>query len=103
MKKPDVRKLNPREAVWLQIANFLKTGIGTQRQAAYIFQVSLRGVKKIWKQYKEGGVKALKAKKRGPHMSTSRRSKAQTKEIAHQSKGVHRTAILFLLNVSSGC
>lgn len=83
MKNQDVRKLNPeaQEAIRLRMARFLKTGKGTQRQAADIFQISLSAVKKIWKQYKAGGISALKAKKRGPHRHTSRLSKQQVKQI----------------------
>ena len=61
MKKLDARRLHPeaQQAIRLRIAAYLQSGKGTQRQAADIFQVSLAAVKKIWKQYKEGGTKAL--------------------------------------------
>ena len=83
MNKQDVRKLHPQaqEAIRLRIARFLKYRKGTHREAADIFQVSLRAVEKIWKQYKEGAEKALQAKKRGPGHSTALLSQRQVKEI----------------------
>lgn len=83
MKQPDARKLVPQaqEAIRLRIVNYLKTGKGTQRQAAEIFQVSISAVEKIWRQYKEAGVRSLKAKKRGPHHSTAGLSGSQVKQI----------------------
>jgi len=83
MKKQDGRTLKPeaQEAIRLRIVNFLKTGKGMQRQAAEIFQISLSAVEKIWKQFKAGGIRALKTKKRGPCQSTSRLSKQQVKQI----------------------
>jgi transposase len=83
MKKRDARKLHPKaqEAIRLRIADFLKAGKGTQQQAAGIFKVSLRAVKKIWKQYKFGGTKALKAKKRGPHPGNALLLQAKVAEI----------------------
>ena len=83
MKKQDARKLYPeaQEAIRLRIASFLKSKQGTQQKAAEIFQVSLAAVKKIWKQYKEGGQKALWAKKRGPVQSTALLCKAQVKDV----------------------
>ena len=64
MKKQDARRLHPeaQQAIRLRIADYLQLGKGTQRQAAEIFQVSLAAVKKIWKQNKEGGAKALQLK-----------------------------------------
>ena len=83
MKKLDARRLHPeaQQAIRLRIAAYLQSGKWTQRQAADIFQVSLAAVKKIWKQYKEGGTKALHNKKRGPAHSSSRLSKAQVKKV----------------------
>src|SRR5437763_13046049 len=83
MKHQDGRKLKPeaQEAIRLRVAKFLKTAKGTQRQAADIFQISLPAVKRIWKQYKEDGMKALKLKKRGPHQHTALLSKQQVKQI----------------------
>src|SRR3954447_26613757 len=83
MKQQDGRKLTPatQEAIRLRIAAFLKSGKGTQQQAADIFMVHVRTVKKIWKKYTDNGVKALQAKKRGPIKNTSRLSKAQLKEV----------------------
>ncbi|HEU0143963.1 MAG TPA: helix-turn-helix domain-containing protein [Nitrososphaera sp.] len=83
MKRQDARRIGAQaqETIRLRIADYLRRGKGTQAEAADIFQLSLRGVKKIWKQYKEGGRKALLAKKRGPAHHSSRLSKQQVKEI----------------------
>jgi transposase len=83
MKHQDGRKLQPeaQEAIRLRVAHFLKTAKGTQQQAADIFQLSVPAVKKIWKQYKEGGMKSLKLKKRGPHQCTALLSKQQVKQL----------------------
>jgi transposase len=83
MGKPDARKLSPdaQEALRLRIADFLRKGKGTQREAADIFQVSLPAVKKIWKQYREHGRKALKQKKRGPNESAAKLSSSEAKQI----------------------
>ena len=85
MKRQDARKLKPeaQEAIRLRIAAYLKDEKGTQKQAADIFQVSLRAVEKIWKQYKEEGDKSLVAKKRGPKKSRALLKDTQTKEITH--------------------
>src|SRR4051812_45787686 len=47
----------------LCIALYLRLGRGTQQQAADSFQLSLPAVKKIWKQYKQGGIKGRQAGK----------------------------------------
>lgn len=88
MKKQDGRKLSAgaQEALRLRIARYLRLGKGTQRQAADIFQLSLPAVKKIWKQYKQGGAKGLKAKKRGPHDSTALLAPTQVKELTSMIK-----------------
>lgn len=83
MSKQDGRKLSPavQEALRLRVINFLKSRKGTQRQAADIFQLSLRAVEKIWKRYKEGGKKAVRQKKRGPKGSHRSLSDADAKDI----------------------
>ena len=83
MKKQDTRKLKPeaQEVIRRRLVSFLKSGKGTQKQAAAIFQLSLRAVEKIWQQYKRGGAAALKTKKRGPHTSTAHLSKPQVVQI----------------------
>ena len=83
MKKQDARVIGARaqEAIRFRIADFLRRKKGTQAEAADIFQLSLRGVQKIWKQYKEGGRKALRAKKRGPAAGVGRMDKRQVQEI----------------------
>ncbi len=81
MKQKDGRRLSPeaQEAIRLRVADFLRMNKGTQAEAATIFQLSLSCVKKIWKQYKAGGCKALKVKKRGPQQGCSRLAKQQVK------------------------
>jgi transposase len=83
MGKADARKLIPevQEALRLRIAEFLKRGKGTQEEAADIFQVSLPAVKKIWKQFKEGGKRALKQKKRGPRSCKPKLSAQKAKQL----------------------
>jgi transposase len=89
MKKQDARSLHSeaQEALRLRIADFLKKHKGTQKEAATIFQISLRAVEKIWKQFKEGGRKALKQKKRGPRKSRRRLSDSKAKQIRNIIKG----------------
>jgi len=83
MKKEDGRKLHPeaQAAIRIRIIAFIKSGKGTQQQAAEIFQISLPAVKKIWKKYREGGLGAIRAKKRGPSRSTSLLSESQVKKV----------------------
>lgn len=88
MKRQDVRKIGAQaqEAIRLRVADFLRHGKGTQREAAEIFQLSLPGVKKIWKRYKEAGRKALRAQKRGPADGAGRLRPEQVKEITRAVK-----------------
>lgn len=83
MKKQDARLLasEVQEALRLRVVAYLKRGLGTQVEAASIFQISLSWVQKTWKRYKEGGNKTLRARKRGPKCPQSRLSKAKEKEI----------------------
>ena len=83
MKKQDARRLHPesQETLRFRIADFLNKDKGSQKEAAVIFQVSLRAVEKIWKRFKEGGRKALKQKKRGPHKSRRRLLDSKAKQI----------------------
>jgi len=48
-----------------QVVDFLKQKRGTQKQAQEYFGLSRSGVEKIWKQYKQGGKRAILEKKRG--------------------------------------
>ena len=88
MKRQDARKIGAQaqEAIRLRIADFLRRGKGTQREAAEIFQVSLPGVKKVWKRYKEGGRNALRAHKRGPAAGGGRLKPEQVKQITRAVK-----------------
>jgi transposase len=83
MKHQDGRKLGAeaQEAIRLRIAAFLKDKRGTQRQAADIFQVSLRAVEKIWKHYRQGGEKSLLTKKRGPKTSRALLTPSQVSDL----------------------
>lgn len=54
-----------QEEIRFRVVEFLRLKRGTQAECADIFDLSLSGVKKIWKQYKEGGKRVLKSKKRG--------------------------------------
>lgn len=88
MKQKDARGLSPeaQEAIRLRVADFLRMNKGTQAEAATIFQLSLSCVKKIWRQYKAGGRKALKVKKRGPRQGCSRLAKQQVKQVKAMRK-----------------
>ncbi len=54
-----------QERVRLLVVYFLKKGKGTQQQAADLYGLTLNGVQKIWKRYKDKGFRGLNAKKRG--------------------------------------
>jgi transposase len=48
-----------------QIVNYLKKKLGTQESASKIFGLSESGVHKIWKKYREGGIRKIEKRKRG--------------------------------------
>lgn len=48
-----------------QVIQYLKKKLGSQQAAAEVFGLSLNGVHKIWKRYKEGGLRNIAQKKRG--------------------------------------
>lgn len=48
-----------------QVIEYLKKKMGSQQRAAEVFGLSLNGVHKIWKRYKEGGLRNIVQKKRG--------------------------------------
>lgn len=52
-------------AIRLQIVNYLKKKLGTQKQASIVFGLSIDGVHKIWKRYRQGGVSKIAKRKRG--------------------------------------
>ncbi len=54
-----------QEKVRLLVVDFLKKKKGTQSKAAELFGLSLDGVHKIWKRYKEKGLRNISSKKRG--------------------------------------
>ena len=54
-----------QEKVRQLVIDFLKKKKGTQKQASELFGLSLNGVQRIWKRYKENGQRGLASKKRG--------------------------------------
>jgi len=59
------RSAEVQGAIRHQVIEYLKKKTGNQRQAAEVFGLSLNGVHKIWKRYKEGGKRNIAQKKRG--------------------------------------
>lgn len=59
------RSASAQAAIREQVVEFLKKKKGTQKQTTEIFGLSLGGVEKIWRQYKQGGKRAIAEKKRG--------------------------------------
>jgi len=90
-KKKDARHLNPsaQAAIRVQVVEYLKKKkkdkSRTQVKAAELFGLSLPGVKKIWRQYKEGGLKSIAEKKRGIKEGKKLRGK-QAAEICNLIK-----------------
>ncbi len=54
-----------QEKIRQLVIDFLKKKQGTQIQAAALFGLSLNGVQRIWRRYKEKGYRGLASKKRG--------------------------------------
>ena len=54
-----------QESTRLKVCNYLKKKLGTQKQAAEIFGLSIRSVNRIWATYKIKGSRGVKSKKRG--------------------------------------
>ncbi len=54
-----------QEKVRELVIDFLKKKKGTQQQAAELYGLSLNGVQRIWRRYKENGYRGLASKKRG--------------------------------------
>lgn len=54
-----------QEKIRQLVVDFLKKRKGTQKQAAELFGLSLNGVQRIWRRYKEKGYRGLTSKKRG--------------------------------------
>lgn len=59
------RTASAQAVVREQVVNYLKKQLGTQLQASEAFGITQRAVNKIWAQYKAGGLRAIKEKKRG--------------------------------------
>ena len=70
-KKQDARKLSPsaQAVIRNQLVYYLRAKKNnkshTQERASIVFGLSLSAVKQIWRKYKEGGLRAIKEKKRG--------------------------------------
>lgn len=54
-----------QEATRLKVCAYLKKNLGTQKQAAEIFVLSIRSVNRIWATYKIKGSRGVQSKKRG--------------------------------------
>ena len=54
-----------QEKVRLLIIDYLKNKKGTQKKAGELFGITLNGVQKIWRRYKDKGKRGLISKKRG--------------------------------------
>lgn len=65
IKKKGRGNIYSQEAIRLKVAEYLKMRLGTQKQTALIFGISERSVRRIYFQYKTGGIRALHNKKRG--------------------------------------
>lgn len=48
-----------------QVIQYLKKKMGSQQQASEVFGLSHNGVHKIWKRYREGGIRNIAQKRRG--------------------------------------
>lgn len=48
-----------------QVVDYLKRKLGTQLQASETFGITQRAVNKTWAQYRAGGLRAIKERKRG--------------------------------------
>ena len=59
------RSAEVQAAIRQQVIQYLKKKTGSQQQSAEVFGLSLNGVHKIWKSYKEGGIRSIAKKKRG--------------------------------------
>ena len=54
-----------QEKVRILVIDFLKKKKGTQQKAADLLGLTLNGVQKIWRKYKEYGIRGIASKKRG--------------------------------------
>lgn len=57
--------ISSQERIRHLVVDFIKKQKGTRQQAADLYGVTLNGVQKIWKRYKEKGKRGLLSKKRG--------------------------------------
>src|SRR3982750_783874 len=54
-----------QESIRLKVFGYLQKKLGTQKQCAFIFELSERSVNRIWSKYKQFGKRSLNSKKRG--------------------------------------
>lgn len=54
-----------QEKIRQLVIDYLKNKKGTQKQASELYRLSVNGVQRIWKRYKEKGYRGLTSKKRG--------------------------------------
>jgi len=54
-----------QEKVRILVIDFLNKKMGTQQQASLLYGITLNGVQKIWRRYKNSGKRGLTSKKRG--------------------------------------
>lgn len=59
------RSASAQSTIREQVISYLKKKLGTQKQASEIFGLHIRSVNRMWANYKVGGSKNIKAKKRG--------------------------------------
>ena len=59
------RSSSVQAAIRVQVIQYLKKKLGTQREAAEVFGLSLDGVHRIWKRYRTGGIRNIAPRKRG--------------------------------------
>lgn len=59
------RSASAQAAIREQVVHYLKKKMGTQLQAAEVFGLTQRAVNKIWANYRKGGIRAIREKKRG--------------------------------------
>ena len=60
-----MRTASAQASIRTEVVDFLRKKKGTQKQAQDYFGLSRSGVEKIWRTYKQGGLRAIAEKKRG--------------------------------------
>lgn len=68
MKKEAKKKrgtIDSQETIRIKVVEYLKNGLGTQKEAAKVFGINERSVNRIMSRYKASGKRSLQNKKRG--------------------------------------